>query len=191
MRLKIFRCKMLEIEAKARVRNKREIKQRIIEAGGVYLRTETQDDTYFAHPSRDFKETDEAVRIRTVGDEYFFTYKGKKLDYQTKTREEIEIKIEDAGKMAEILERLGFTTVANVIKVREYYSLDDYWVAVDEVFDVGLFIEIEKHGESYEPEELVKVFEGLGIERLEMERKSYLELLLEKRGGDINANGNS
>lgn len=189
MRLKIFRCKMLEIEAKARVKNKREIKQKILEAGGVYLRTETQDDTYFAHPERDFAQTDEALRLRTVGDDYFFTYKGKKLDYQTKTREEIEIRIEDAGLMVEILEKLGFTTVANVIKVREYYSLDDYWVAVDEVFGLGLFIEIEKHGDSYEPEELVKVFEGLGIERLEMERKSYLELLLDKQGGDINANG--
>lgn len=181
---------MLEIEGKARIKNKREIKTRILEAGGVYLRTETQDDTYFAHPIRDFAQTDEAVRIRTVGDEHFFTYKGKKLDYQTKTREEIEIRIEDAGKMSEILERLEFTTVSNVIKVREYYSLDDYWVAVDEVFGLGLFIEIEKHGEDYEPEELIKVFEGLGIERLEMERKSYLELLLEKQGGQ-NANGNS
>ena len=91
--------------------------------------------------------------------------------------------------MSEILERLEFTTVLNVIKVREYYSLDDYWVAVDDVFGLGPFIEIEKHGEDYEPEELIKMFEGLGIERLEMESKSYLELLLEKQGGQ-NANGN-
>ncbi|MBU2559281.1 class IV adenylate cyclase [archaeon] len=182
---------MLEIEIKARVKNKREIKARIREAGGEYLRTETQDDAYFAHPSRDFANTDEAVRIRTVGDEYFFTYKGKKLDYQTKTREEIEIHIGSAGKMAEILERLGFTLVANVIKVREYYSLDDYWVAVDEVFDVGLFIEIEKHGTDYEPDELVELIESLGIERTQMERKSYLELLLESKRRLNDADGNS
>jgi adenylate cyclase class 2 len=182
---------MLEIEAKAKVRNKREIKQKILEAGGVYLRTETQDDAYFAHPERDFAQTDEAVRIRTVGNEYFLTYKGKKLDYQTKTREEIEIKIEDAGKMTDILERLGFTTVANVIKVREYYSLNDYWVAVDEVFDVGLFIEIEKHGTDYEPDDLVELIESLGIERTQMERKSYLELLLESKRRLNNADGNS
>jgi adenylate cyclase class 2 len=174
---------MLEIEAKARIKNKREIKQRILGAGGDYLRTETQEDAYFAHPSRDFAQTDEAVRIRTVGDEHFFTYKGPKLEYQTKTREEIEMRLEDAGPMTEILEKLGFSLVGNVIKTREYYSLENYWVAVDEVFGLGLFIEIEKQADSYEPEELVKVFEGLGIEREQMERKSYLELLMEKEGG--------
>lgn len=174
---------MLEIEAKARIENKREIKQRIVESGGVYLRTETQEDTYFAHPSRDFVETDEALRVRRVKNEHFFTYKGPKLDYQTKTREEIEIRLEDADPMAEILEKLGFTKVADVFKTREYYSLDDYWVAIDDVVGLGLFIEIEKHGDSYEPEELIELLEGLGIERSQMERRSYLELLLEKKGG--------
>lgn len=182
---------MLEIEAKAKIKNKREIKARIREAGGEYLRTETQDDAYFAHPSRDFAITDETIRIRTVESDHFLTYKGKKLDFQTKTREEIEIRIECAGKMAEILERLGFSLVANVIKVRDYYSLDDYWVAVDEVFDVGQFIEIEKHGTNYKPEELVKLIESLGIERTQMERKSYLELLLESKRRLNHADGDS
>lgn len=182
---------MLEIEAKARIKSKRALKQRILELGGEYLRTETQDDAYFAHPSRDFAQSDEALRLRSVGNEHFFTYKGKKLDYQTKTREEIEIRLEDARSMEDILERLGFSKVSNVIKTREYYSLDDYWVALDEVFGLGTFIEIEKHADSYEPEELVEVLGRLRIERSQMERKSYLELLLESKGGETHADGES
>ncbi len=180
---------MLEIEAKAKIKNKREIKRRILQAGGEYLRTETQDDAYFAHPERDFRATDEAVRIRTVGDEYFLTYKGKKLEYQTKTREEIEIRIEEGKAMAEILERLGFSLAGNVIKTRDYYSLENYWVAVDEVFGLGPFIEIEKQADSYEPEEFIELFERLGIDQTQMERRSYLELLIEKQGGENIADG--
>jgi adenylate cyclase class 2 len=174
---------MLEIEAKAAIENKEEIKQRILEAGGKYIRVETQSDIYFAHPSRDFMKTDEALRIREAGDEYTLTYKGPKLDKLTKTREEIEIKLDDPVPMAGVLKMLGFMEVAPVVKTRSHYTLGDYQVALDEVEGLGHFIEIEKHADSYKPEELVELLKSLGVEESKMERRSYLELLLEKQGG--------
>ncbi|MEE9474983.1 MAG: class IV adenylate cyclase [Candidatus Hydrothermarchaeaceae archaeon] len=176
---------MLEIEAKATIENKEEMEQRILDAGGKYIRTETQRDIYFAHPSQDFVKTDEALRIRTAGKEHTLTYKGPKLDELTKTREEVETKLEDAASMAEILKRLGFTEVAPVIKTRSHYMLGDYLVAIDEVDGLGHFIEVEKHADSYRPEELVELLKSLGIEESKMERKSYLELLLEKLDLDL------
>ncbi len=171
---------MLEIEAKAAIENKEEIKQRILEAGGKYIRVETQSDIYFAHPSRDFMKTDEALRIREAGDEYTLTYKGPKLDKLTKTREEIEIKLDDPVPMAGVLKMLGFMEVAPVVKTRSHYTLGDYQVALDEVEGLGHFIEIEKHADSYKPEELVELLKSLGVEESKIERRSYLELLLER-----------
>lgn len=171
---------MLEIEAKAAIENKEEIKQRILEAGGKYIRVETQSDIYFAHPSRDFMKTDEALRIREAGNEYTLTYKGPKLDKLTKTREEIEIKLDDPVPMAGVLKMLGFMEVAPVVKTRSHYTLGDYQVALDEVEGLGHFIEIEKHADSYKPEELVELLKSLGVEESKMERRSYLELLLER-----------
>ena len=49
-----------------------------------------QVDTYFSHPARDFAATDEALRIRSIDQENFVTYKGPKLDATTKTRREID-----------------------------------------------------------------------------------------------------
>ena len=49
-----------------------------------------QTDKYFAHPSRDFAATDEALRIRVSGEENYITYKGPKVDATTKTRREID-----------------------------------------------------------------------------------------------------
>lgn len=174
---------MLEIEAKAAIENKEEIKQRILEAGGKYIRVETQSDIYFAHPSRDFMKTDEALRIREAGNEYTLTYKGPKLDKLTKTREEIEIKLDDPVPMAGVLKMLGFMEVAPVVKTRSHYTLGDYQVALDEVEGLGHFIEIEKHADSYKPEELVELLKSLGVEESKMERRSYLELLLERNRG--------
>lgn len=171
---------MLEIEAKAAIENKEEIKQRILEAGGKYIRVETQSDIYFAHPSRDFMKTDEALRIREAGNEYTLTYKGPKLDKLTKTREEIEIKLDDPVPMAAVLKMLGFMEVAPVVKTRSHYTLGDYQVALDEVEGLGHFIEIEKHADSYKPEELVELLKSLGVEESKIERRSYLELLLER-----------
>lgn len=171
---------MLEIEAKAAIENKEEIKQRILEAGGKYISTVTQSDIYFAHPSRDFMKTDEALRIREAGNEYTLTYKGPKLDKLTKTREEIEIKLDDPVPMAGVLKMLGFMEVAPVVKTRSHYALGDYQVALDEVEGLGHFIEIEKHADSYKPEELVELLKSLGVEESKMERRSYLELLLER-----------
>ncbi len=50
-----------------------------------------QRDVYLAHPSRNFAVTDEAVRIRSIGDENRLTYKGPLVDMQTKTRQEVEV----------------------------------------------------------------------------------------------------
>lgn len=172
---------MLEIEAKARIKNKGEIEQQIVKAGGKYISTQRQKDTYFAHPSRNFEKTDEALRIRTSGSEHFLTYKGPKLDKLTKTREEIEIKLEERGPISEMLNLLGFRKVATVKKTRANYALLDFQISIDDVDGLGHFIEVEKQGGEYKPEELVEALEGLGVKKREMEIRSYLELLLEKK----------
>ena len=74
-----------------------------------------QRDRYFNHPSRDFAQTDEALRIRTQGRETRITYKGPIVDSQTKTRREIEIPVGahdgDDEKLAQVLVLLGFREV--------------------------------------------------------------------------------
>ncbi len=56
-----------------------------------------QCDTYLAHPGRDFAVTDEAFRIRSMGDDNRLTYKGPLVDRETKTRQEVEVPFESGG----------------------------------------------------------------------------------------------
>lgn len=149
-----------------------------------------QVDRYFTHPQRDFAHTDEALRLRSVGDSNYITYKGPVIDRQTKTRHEIEIAYAggeaSASQFAEMLTILGFREVRTVRKRRTPYDLT--WeerrleLALDEVQELGCFLEIEGLAEPPEREavrdSILRLAEQLGLAN--PERKSYLCLLLER-----------
>jgi adenylate cyclase class 2 len=123
----------IEVEAKAYAANLSAIEKELIEKGAKFVTKVKQKDTYFNHPNRDFAETDEALRIREVDGKTFFTYKGPKMDSVTKTREEIEIQVEDPESSREFLLRLGFKEVRVVNKIRIKYRINDFVVCLDEV----------------------------------------------------------
>jgi adenylate cyclase, class 2 len=171
---------MLEIEIKARADDLEGLKQKIERLGVTFVKKERQTDTYFSHPKRDFAQTDEALRIRQIDDGLLLTYKGPKLDQLTKTREEFEVRVADENATI-ILKKLGFREVATVTKSRGYYRLGDFEIMLDDVEDLGHFIEVEKRADEYRPEELVEFLESLGIKKDAIERKSYLELVFETK----------
>ncbi|MGC1119559.1 MAG: class IV adenylate cyclase [Candidatus Methanofastidiosia archaeon] len=176
----------MEIEVKARASTLEEVQETLAAMGAAYVDDVTQEDTYFNHPCRNFEETDEAVRIRVSNDRSHLTYKGKKVDLESKTRDEIEILIEDSNKGKEILNKLGFQEVANVTKTRKVYTLDEVTVCLDTVDRLGTFVEVEARMRG-EPE--TNHYEALRDKALnllnelhltEHERRSYLGLLLEQ-----------
>ncbi len=171
---------MLEIEIKARAEDLEELREKIVKLGAEFVKKQRQVDTYFNHPGRDFAKTDEALRIRKVDDDLFLTYKGPKLDRLTKTREEFEVKVADETAKI-ILKKLGFREVAKVTKSRDYYRLSDFEIMLDTIEGLGYFIEVEKRADEYRPEELVEFLESLGIKKDAIERRSYLELVLEAK----------
>jgi adenylate cyclase class 2 len=167
----------LEIEAKAKVESLEELERRIIKMGGVFRKEVVENDLYFNHPSRDFANTDEALRLRSVESKCYLTYKGPKIDKLTKTREELNVEVGDWDGAIRIFEVLGFVEVLPIKKKRRYLSLADFDVMLDMVEGLGSFIEVEKRGD-YNPKELIDFLEELGIN--DSETRSYLELKLEK-----------
>jgi adenylate cyclase class 2 len=149
-----------------------------------------QHDCYWQHPGRDFGQTDEALRIRTAGDANVITYKGPLVDAQTKTRREIEIPIGtgrlNREKCAELFHALGFGEFYTVAKQRQPYRLfwedRDVEVVIDDVVDLGSYVEIEALADEEQLEtarsSILRLADRLGLEN--SIRKSYLCLLREK-----------
>ena len=172
---------MLEVEAKAHLAEPERVIGHIIELGGREVYFTIQRDTYYRHPSRDFARTDEALRIREEEGRSFITYKGPKLDVETKSREELEVPLVDPKDLGMLLLRLGFEPVAVVEKRRRGYLVGTLEVTVDEVKGLGFFLEVEAKGcDDLETGKtmVLELLATLGLDQ--MERRSYLELLLER-----------
>jgi adenylate cyclase class 2 len=174
---------MLEAEVKAPVKDFRNVEKRLMALEARYLGEEEQVDLYFNHPSRDFSSTDEALRLRRAGGKLFITYKGPKLDALTKTRIEHEVGIDNYDEAKRILLSLGFTPVMKVKKNRKLYSCRGYIIALDSVEGLGNYVEVEgRKEEDKDPLGLLAFLQRIGIPPEKSERRSYLELLLDKKG---------
>jgi adenylate cyclase class 2 len=182
----------LEIEQKFRVADPGPLRQRLGAESAVFAPAVEHADHYFAHPARDFAQTDEALRIRSVGAANVITYKGPKQRHAVKTRREVELPLasgaEAARQFAELLELLGFRSVAIVRKRREQGAL--VWkgreinVALDDAGPLGQFCEIElcvEESETAIAQQLVTALaSNLGL--ADVERRSYLALQLAAEG---------
>lgn len=177
----------LEVEQKFRAADADSVRREALRMGGEALGVVEQSDEYFAHPARDFAQTDEALRVRRVGDEALVTYKGPRLDAHTKTRRELELPLGAAAEeFPRLLEALGFTSVATVRKRRERLRVAcegrTLELALDEVEGLGAFVELETLAEESELADAQHAVSSLA-DRLgltQSERRSYLELLLEE-----------
>ncbi len=185
----IERSAMLEIELKFPVDDFHRIETQLKQWNATPLGAQDEADHYLNAPDRDFGQTDEALRLRRIGEKNFVTYKGPKIDKTTKTRTEIEIPLGDGDAVANdfirIVTLLGYKPVAVVRKKRTMsritrggFSLD---VCLDKVIEVGTFVELE----ILAPEEqldaarsvLHDIAAELGLKN--SERRSYLQMLLE------------
>lgn len=171
---------MLEIEIKCPCDDLEDVERALLGRGAEFHGEVEQEDLYLSHPCRDFATTDEALRLRKEGRGVTLFYKGPKLDAQSKTREELAADVPDPAAMRLILDRLGFRPVAEVKKTRRNFGLGRVEISLDRVAGLGGFVELEvqdlpiEEGRSM----LFALMGELGLKRTE--RRSYLELLLEK-----------
>jgi adenylate cyclase class 2 len=172
---------MLEIEIKSKIENAEEFKKILASLGAVEQEKIHESDQYFNHPCRDFAQSDEALRVRLTKDRALITYKGPKIDSRSKSRFEAETGISDPALMQAILHNLGFREVLRVEKERAVYALRGIIICVDLVEHLGAYVELEKIGDDRETieNELFALASELGLS--DFERRSYLEMLLEKQ----------
>ncbi|HPP53095.1 MAG TPA: class IV adenylate cyclase [Thermoguttaceae bacterium] len=181
----------MEVEMKFPVEDITAVAAQLSALGAEVTPAQEERDLYYAHPARNFTQTDEALRIRQKAGRCFLTYKGPKIDPTTKTRREIDLPLPEGpdafAAWDELLQALGFRPVAEVRKLRQKAFL--VWqgyrveISLDEVAELGSFVELELVSDMAGLEAARSVLTDLA-DRLDLrqsERRSYLELLLEKR----------
>ncbi|MFB6310543.1 MAG: class IV adenylate cyclase [Salinirussus sp.] len=178
---------MYEVELKVRA-NHDAVRERLTDLDAERRGATEQTDLYFDAPDRDFAATDEALRIRRERPESgsptaHLTYKGPLVDPDSKTREERETVLTDADEMHAILDALGYEAAATVKKHRERFTVRGLTVALDDVADLGAFLEVESTAEDdidAARDRARTLLSDLGLNAENQIRRSYLELLVEQ-----------
>jgi adenylate cyclase class 2 len=183
-----------EVELKFRVEDPQRLERSLVALAARFHDPLEQVDRYFSHPCRDFGRTDEALRLRRVGESVAVTWKGPRIDAAAKTRQELELAVANvsAGASAgvtidrwtELLEALGFRQVREVAKrrrpARVPWQGSDVDVALDRIEGLGEFVELELLARPGEIPLATACLQSLASELGcgLAERRSYLELLL-------------
>jgi adenylate cyclase, class 2 len=180
-----------EVEIKFRVRDHEDLRRRLAAMGASAEPEITQEDTYFAHPSRDFAHTDEALRVRQAGSRNWVTYKGPKHGGPTKTREELDVPFAEGGEhhasLCVVFKKLGFKPVMVVRKTRTPYHLSAHGraleIGLDLSSDLGAFAEVETLAADASDlpsaqQAVLAAAADLGL--TDVEPRSYLRMTLER-----------
>ncbi len=177
---------MLEVELKFPLPEEASFCAALASLGAIEGETVTQADEYFNHPSRDFATTDEALRLRRVGDDSVVTYKGPKQGTLAKSRLEVELPLaaDTVDGLGAILRQLSFRSVAVVKKQRRRFHLERggraFEISIDRVEGLGSFAEVETLAEEGVLQEAERAVLALAAELglTDAEPWSYLEMLL-------------
>jgi len=112
------------------------------------------------------------------------TYKGAKGGEGggegVKSREEIEVVVDDRGAAVELVGRLGFGVTLSFEKVRETWRLGGTEVVLDTLPHLGLFVEVEAGTEV----EVREALGRLGLGEAEMVKESYIRMIAEWIGAN-------
>ena len=181
----------VEVEIKIKINDIEQLKEKLEEIEFQEEKIVLESDVYYTAAHHDFKKLDEALRVRTIENQRtkektsVITYKGAKMDNKSMTRNELETEVKDAGICKNILESVGFCPVPPVEKVRQYFHKDEVTACVDEVRNLGDYLELEIIVDNENQREtalgkLEVLLKELGYSMKDTTRISYLSMLMGK-----------
>jgi len=169
-----------EIEAKLKVDSHGEIEARLKSLGASFIETQYQADSYFDDHAGTLKNADKALRLRRqttqTGQKAFITFKGPKQKHQLKKRREIQFEVADADAAEKMFIALGYKKMLVVEKKRALWRLGPCEVALDDLPELGTFVEIE----GSDADAIAHAQKSLRLEHLAHIPKSYACLIRNK-----------
>jgi len=155
-----------EIEAKIKVAVLQPFSEKLARLGARFVHRTRQVDTYFMDTHKLLHKKNCGLRIREESidgvDSARITFKGACTGSRYKSRPEFETGISDAAVMQNIFEELGYHKRLTVCKQRQIWAIDSCWVCLDELEQLGCFVEVEGPDEDTIAAVLEKI--GLGDE---------------------------
>ncbi len=180
----------IEIEIKFPLNNPDEVKQFLNENGKLISEKVYQKDVYYTPIQRNFvavKYPYEWLRLRKspkgvfIAYKHFFPENSKFTDFC----DEFETKVDSLEVMEKIFASLDFKEVVIVEKIRSTWEFEEVEIVIDEVTDLGVYMELEAMGSFENPKEgkdhLYQVLKKLNANVGEEDLRGYAFKLLENK----------
>ena len=168
---------MVEIEAKLKVESLEPVAQKLKQIGAIFGGSVFQTDHYFDDTSGSLTKSDRAIRLRCETRDAIvkniLAYKGPREAGEFKRRQEIQFGVDTTEQAMAFLAALGFEKSLIVRKRRKVWHIEGCEVALDDLADLGAFVEIEGPSE----EKIAGVQSRLGLAHLPHIKEGYAALM--------------
>ncbi len=136
-----------EVEVQVIIKKPVEV-ERTLRKVGCYIKTRKQVDKYFVPPHNNFfseNPINEYLRIRYEkgGDHLSYSLVRRDKNGQKMSTDEYETLVEDPKIVEEIFTKVGLIHKLTVTKTRKYFNCGDFEVTLDQVNQLGDFMEVE------------------------------------------------
>ncbi|MFA6094848.1 MAG: class IV adenylate cyclase [Candidatus Paceibacterota bacterium] len=166
-----------EIEVKAKVSNFNELISKLKEIGCVLSEPIIQDDYIYIPKGVVYEDIHNhaVLRLRKQGDRNLFTLKKNRSNELDCIEREIDVN--NGEILIDIFELMGYVPFAEVHKKRRKTQYNEYEICVDEVNELGSFIEVEKMSDEADGEkvqgEIFDFMQTLGVKREDRVMNGY------------------
>lgn len=169
---------MEEIEIKFPVKETKTITGKLRQLGfRIAIGRHLEKNYLFDDLSGRLRGAGRLLRVRKTPTTQTVTFKGPvATTSKLKHREEIECRVESADIMIRIFEEIGFAITTEYSKYRTVFENGRFNISLDET-EAGNYLEVEGPSD----EEITKLGEELGYSEQDFIRKTYAEMIGERR----------
>jgi len=175
----------MEVEVKAKLKNLLPIREKLESLGAKFSEPVEQSDAYFK-PAGFGKKPDGPgswiMRIRTSNGKSSLTFKA--LTEILGAWKEFETGIENAAQTRNMLEAMGLVNAFNINKKRTYGELDGFELCLDDVKELGYYLEVALESEEKEASrnKIICFLKKISVSEKDIEKRGYGEIIGEKLG---------
>lgn len=176
----------MEIELRAKISNAQLFKEKLNRLNGIAKKKENerQVDIYLKHKKDEERQSVIRIRKNYENNNAILTFKGSSpKKHDDIAWEDFDTPINNPDNLERLLVNNGYVYVCLIDKTRQSFDYKEFEINIDNVRDMGIFVEIEKMGKENEiekiKEEILKLFENLGINSSDIIKKGYVQMMIE------------